>query len=860
MSKVNISVKEANNRFQSLIDSSSNELAAASKMGVVTVSKMGVVTFCNSVFLKLTGYSKNEIIGKHISKLPTMQRKNVPKYLKLIASLFKGVNSKEFEVEYITKSKEIRFGKASVCSVKEDGTATEIMLILRDITDRKNAEEGLNKSEESYRMLFKNMIDGFALHEIVSDKKGRPIDYVFLEVNSRYEKLTGLKRKNIIGKKATSVIPGIEKDPGNWISKYGKVALTGKKIRFEQYSENLDKWFSVLAFKYKKNQFAVIFEDITESKRMQKEAANTRLYLDRSLASSPIGIFVLDKQGVFKYINSKCLKIIGYKQKDILGKTFQEVLPKITSPRSAKTLTEKGKRRLQTGAEIIGTEIELLNKKGKKVQIYYSASGIKDDRGNIIGSVAFASDITKIKEAEINTYEEKKKFQKYLDVTGVIILVIGANQKVNLINNKGCEVLGYKKNEIEGKNWFDNFLPEDVKRDVKKVFNRLMSGEKNLGKFYENPILTKNGIEKIIVWNSTMLKDEKGNIIGSISSGEDMTDKIRGQKKLNEKSNQLKILMENTPDWIFIKNRKSEFILNNKTHKELLGVLPEDDIVGKTDFDFFTKSAAQKHFDLEQSTMNTGKAFINFEELMYSKTHKNKIWVSNSKVPLRDEKGKINGIVGIARDITERKEAEKKLKVSYKKLQKTLNDVIRTLASIVETKDPYTSGHQKRVAQLAIRISEIIGLTKEKIEAIKTAALLHDIGKMNIPTSILARPGKLSNIEYTMIKAHPQLGYDVLKNIEFPWSVADIVLQHHEKEDGSGYPNGLRGKDILIEAKILLVADVVEAMSSHRPYRPALGINKAIMEIKKNKGKLYDPEIVDVCVKLFKEKKFKFKN
>ena len=192
--------------------------------------------------------------------------------------------------------------------------------------------------------------------------------------------------------------------------------------------------------------------------------------------------------------------------------------------------------------------------------------------------------------------------------------------------------------------------------------------------------------------------------------------------------------------------------------------------------------------------------------------------------------------------------------------KKHLDDTIKTLASIVETRDPYTSGHQKRVVHLVIAIAKELGFSQEKIEAIKTAAQLHDIGKMNIPTSILARPGKISAIEYEMIKTHCQLGYAVLKNIEFPWPIADIILQHHEKLDGSGYPNGLKAKEIMLEARIITVADVVEAMSSHRPYRPALGIDRALKEIVKNKGKLYDSKIVDICVELFKKKKFKFRN
>jgi len=213
---------------------------------------------------------------------------------------------------------------------------------------------------------------------------------------------------------------------------------------------------------------------------------------------------------------------------------------------------------------------------------------------------------------------------------------------------------------------------------------------------------------------------------------------------------------------------------------------------------------------------------------------------------------------GIVRDITQRKITEGKLNESYQKLRKTLNDIINTLASIIETRDPYTSGHQKRVASLATSIAKEMGLNNDKIESIKIAALIHDIGKINLPTSILTRPGRLSEIEYDMIKTHVQLGHDMISRVEFPWPIADIILQHHERIDGSGYPNGLKGKHIILEARILSVADVVEAMASHRPYRPSLGMDKALEEINSGRGKLYDPEVVDACTKLIRNKKFSF--
>lgn len=198
--------------------------------------------------------------------------------------------------------------------------------------------------------------------------------------------------------------------------------------------------------------------------------------------------------------------------------------------------------------------------------------------------------------------------------------------------------------------------------------------------------------------------------------------------------------------------------------------------------------------------------------------------------------------------------SEQKLRQSYQRLQKTMEDTIYTIGKIAETRDPYTAGHQKNVSQIATFIAQEMKLPKDKIEGIRIASLVHDIGKISLPAEILNKPTKLSEIEYSLIKDHSQVGYDVLKSIEFPWPIAKIVLQHHERLDGSGYPNKLKGDEIILEAKIIAVADVVEAMSSHRPYRPALGIDAALEEISQNKGIFYDPEVVDAYIKLFKEK------
>ncbi len=193
---------------------------------------------------------------------------------------------------------------------------------------------------------------------------------------------------------------------------------------------------------------------------------------------------------------------------------------------------------------------------------------------------------------------------------------------------------------------------------------------------------------------------------------------------------------------------------------------------------------------------------------------------------------------------------------SQKKLRTSLLDSITALAAIVEMRDPYTAGHQGRVARLAVAIARELQLPDEQVEGIHLASVVHDVGKIRVPAEILNKPGKLTSLEFDLIKEHAQNGYEILKTIDFPWPIAQIVLQHHERLDGSGYPQALMGDQILLEARIMVVADVVESMLSHRPYRPALGVDAALKEITAHKGSLFDPAVVEACLRLFRERGF----
>jgi putative nucleotidyltransferase with HDIG domain len=214
-------------------------------------------------------------------------------------------------------------------------------------------------------------------------------------------------------------------------------------------------------------------------------------------------------------------------------------------------------------------------------------------------------------------------------------------------------------------------------------------------------------------------------------------------------------------------------------------------------------------------------------------------------------------MVGAFADITERKQNEEKIQQSFEKLKNTLEATVNALSSTVETKDPYTAGHQKRVSELAVAIAKEMGLSNQILDGLRIAGTLHDLGKIYIPTEILSKPGRINNLEFDLIKSHSKIGYDIIKDIDFTAPVAQIILQHHERENGTGYPSGLSKKDILLEAKIMAVADVFDAMSSHRPYRPALGETAALEEIMGNKGKLYDNNVADALNSLIKHTDFK---
>ena len=322
--------------------------------------------------------------------------------------------------------------------------------------------------------------------------------------------------------------------------------------------------------------------------------------------------------------------------------------------------------------------------------------------------------------------------------------------------------------------------------------------------------------------------------------------------QLRKSEEKYRTLFEDSRDAIYLNNEKGELIDFNLSTLELFGYSREE-MLGINTKAVFVNSA---EYDRLQDEIAQKGSVREFKAKLRKKDGTEMDCLITSTVRQARDKSKL-GYQGIIRDISELVSSRKQIETTLNDLRKALGGTIEAMALTVETRDPYTAGHQRRVSNLARGIATELGVSKAQIQGVRMAGVIHDIGKISVPGEILSKPGNISQNELGIIKEHPQVGYNILKTVDFPWPIAQIVLQHHERMDGSGYPNGISGEDILLEARILAVADVVEAMASHRPYRAALGINLALNEISKNRGSFYDPKVVDACLRLFNEKGYR---
>jgi len=314
--------------------------------------------------------------------------------------------------------------------------------------------------------------------------------------------------------------------------------------------------------------------------------------------------------------------------------------------------------------------------------------------------------------------------------------------------------------------------------------------------------------------------------------------------RLNQGMDFLQSFLDHMPDAIYFKDVKSRVTKVNKFYARGFKMKPGE-IVGKTDYDFFPEDQARKMIQDDRRVIKTGIPIIGKIEKTFLP---NGTWnqVITTKVPIFDRGGKIIGTMGVTRDMTEHANLEQERFTM-------LMNALTVLNKALEMRDPYTFSHARNVGRISATIGERLDFSENRLIGLKLAADLHDLGKISVPLDILTKPGKLSVLEYSLIQEHVQKCHDLIKEIKFPFALSEIVYQHHERLDGSGYPNGLKGKQIMLEARILAVSDVLESMTSHRPYRAALGIKKAVQELRAGSGKKYDSKVVKIAEEIIKE-------
>jgi PAS domain S-box-containing protein len=586
-------------------------------------------------------------------------------------------------------------------------------------------------------------------------------------------------------------------------------------------------------------------EDITERSRLEGLLIDAELMYRRLFETASDGIVLLEKrEGKITHANPAAEKLLGYTEKESLGNKLQDI-------------------GVSLDLDDFQTTMQNLNKTGI---INYRNVTVETRSGQHIDTEVYLVDRAKLVQCNIRDITERKRTkealreseQKYhliVDNMADVITVLDMNLLFTYVSPSIIRLRGYTPEEAMAQPLEQMMTPKSLQIVVKALEEEMAleaSGTADPGRsrILELEEYRKDGS---IIWSEdhlSFMRDEVQKPVGIISLTRDITERKQAEEALRESEGKHRLLFDSAGDAIFIHNAEAQILAVNPlackrlgyTHAELMSMK-----IGQVD----SPGEAPYAPDRMARLMELG-------ELAFETVHQRN---DGSLVPTDVSARRITwdgqpAIMSICRDITERKLAENNLLDTLERLRKAVNTTIQVMVSAVEARDPYTAGHQSRSADLARAIAAQMGLPQEKIEGLRMAASIHDIGKLSIPAEILSKPSRLTNIEFSLIKEHARMGYEMLKDVESPWPLAEIVYQHHERMDGSGYPRNLKGDEILMEARILAVADVVEAMASHRPYRPAIGIEEALEEIEKNKGTLYDDVVADACLRLFREKGF----
>jgi len=603
----------------------------------------------------------------------------------------------------------------------------------------------------------------------------------------------------------------------------------------------------------------ITIRDITERKKAQYELRESQELFSLFMRHSPVYMVIKEVTPTESRVlqaSDNYEQMIGIPSPKMIGRTMVELFP----PELAAKITADDWAVVSSGTVL--QQDEDLNGRNY-VTIKFPIT--RREKTLLAG---YTIDITERKQADEALRESEEKYRWVLNNMVDVITVMDMNLHFTYVSPSIMRMRGYTAEEATAQTLEQALTPESLQISA-KVFEEEMkleaSGTADPGKsrILELEQYRKDGS---IVWmeNSlSFMRDKAQKPVGIISVSRDITDRKRTEEALRESEAHYRLLAEHMTDIVWMMDLDLNVTWLSPSAMKARGFSVDEIAALPLDRQLTTESLGiavnllGKQMRLEKDGLIAEPDRILSRDLEFYCKDGRIIVLDCTFQFIRDEQGKATGILAEGKDITARKRAEEELQRTLESLRKAFGATVQVMVSAVESRDPYTAGHQIRSADLARAIAMEMGLPQDKIDGIRMAGSIHDIGKLSIPAEILSKPTKLSELEFSLIKEHAKKGYEMLKDVESPWPLAEIVRQHHERMDGSGYPRNLKGDEICMEARILAVADVVEAMASHRPYRPGLGIDAALNEIEKNKGICYDNTVADACLRLFREKGFK---
>ncbi|HPJ95869.1 MAG TPA: PAS domain S-box protein [Syntrophales bacterium] len=818
-------LKQSEERYRKIVETAAE--------GIWVMDDYFRTTFVNARMAAMLQYDVQEMDGRTL--IDFMFAEDLPDHAEKITRRWKG-QAHQYERRLRRKDGTEIHTLVSSTPLRERGRLIGSLSMFTDITAWKQNEQAAMDNLERFQALFENMKSGVVIYQARNNGK----DFVIVNMNQAAKMIEKVD-KTVIGKSVVAAFPGVK--TFGLFEVLRRVYRTGKAEAYPATfyeDKRVRGWRENYVFKLPSGEVVAVYDDVTPQKKAEAALRDSEERFRNTFEQAAVGIAHLDLRGAFLRVNQRYCDICGYSAEELLPKTFQQ----ITHSEDLEIDLQQARRLARNEIQTSAHEKRYLRKDGSVIWVNVTASLARSPDGKPLYFISVVEDISKRKDAEYALRQSEEKYRSIVENAVEGIFQCAPGGRIISINLSMARMHGYDSQQDMtvhaasiGKQLFAN--PQEW-----SSFRRFIKSSGIIRNF-ETQTLHKNDKIIWVLINARAVKTTEGRILFFEGTVEDITQRKKGEDALRR----YRLLSENTREIILFIGKDGKILDGNQAAVLTYGY-DRETLLSLSIFDL---RAPYLHEGLQKDLQR-----INEENVVIETEHIRRdgtvfpVEVSARSVTM----GKEQVFLSIIRDITERKRTSDAIVQVMERLRKATGCIIDVIVNAVELRDPYTSGHQRRVANLARAIATEMHLPSGQIDGIRMAGVVHDVGKISIPAEILSMPRKLTDIEYELVKTHAEAGYQMLKDIDFPWPLADIVRQHHERYNGTGYPLGLKGDEILIEARIIACADVVEAIASHRPYRPSVGIDAALREIEDHQGVFYDPAVVTACLRLFREKGF----